>query len=565
MDFEPILARLYGDQGERLAAEITREIDRFAPAERPAPDLYWYKFLHLYFIYPDALAGGNGAPLARLVPYLAHVKDLGCNAVHILPFLASPMVDAGFDVSDYLQVRPDLGTMDDLDRVIAEARRLQIHLFMDLVANHVSEQHVWFRRAQAGDEKYRNYFIVTDKKPQFLEMFQQGTSVLARYIINGEPIVSEVMFPDFVGEIPHWRQGSDGYWYYHTYYPQQLDLDWHNPDVFLEFARIVVFWAGRGFSLRLDAVPFIGQGPYKRTDQQDRFAEDLGIALRYIAWYTNPEPVFLVETYERVSAIARYFGTAGRRRAELAYNFHLCTHLWVALTQGSVDYIWNKLDEVRHVPVHAEWMNFLRSHDELSLAYLTDPLLSDVRDTLLPNGAPFHLGSGVAGRTFSMLGCDEARFLNAYFLLASLPGGMLIPYGDEFGKETIPLSELPESLRADTRNINRGSLTGAEMESPRGKRLAQGLANILREREALREYVNVWPRRLPSPPGVFAASYRYGTSELLAYANITGQPQQVEDSEREFAAYRRFLALGEVTEIGSRLRLGPHAGIWLEK
>jgi maltose alpha-D-glucosyltransferase/alpha-amylase len=565
LELEPILARLYGNRAGRMAAEIEREISRSAPAERPAPDLYWYKFLHLYFVYPDAIPDGDGSPLARLIPYLAHVKDLGCNALHILPFLDSPLVDAGFDVSNYLDVRRDLGTMDDLDRLIAEARRLQLHLFMDLVANHVSDQHEWFRRAQAGDEKYRNYFITTDKKPQFVEMFQQGSAVLARYMVNGTALDVNVAFPEFVGEIPHWRQGTDGYWYYHTYYPQQLDLNWHNPDVFLEFARIVTFWTGHGFSLRLDAVPFLGQGAYKRTDQQDRFAEDLGIALREIAWATTPEPIFLVETYESVPAIARYFGTAGQRRAELAYNFHLCTDLWVALTQGSVDSIWNKLDQVRMVPVHAEWLNFLRNHDELSLGYLTDPLLGEVRDALMPNGASFHAGAGISGRTFSLLGCDEARLLNAYFLLASLPGGMLIPYGDEFGVENIPLSQLPEGLRADTRNINRGPLDPGAQKSARGSRIMKVLAKMLHEREGLREYVNVWPARLPAPPTVFAASYWYGTSELLTYVNISDQPQRVEHGKERLGDYRTLMTLGHADASGGTLDLGPYGGIWLEK
>lgn len=565
MELEPILARLYGDRAGQMAAEIEAEISRNAPAERPAPDLYWYKFLHLYFIYPDTIVEGEGSSIARLVSYLPHVKDLGCNAVHILPFLASPMVDAGFDVSNYFEMRPDLGTMGDLDRLAAEAKRLQLHLFMDLVANHVSEDHEWFQRAQAGDEKCRNYFIATDRKPQFVEMFQQESAILARYIVNGMTLDVDVAFPEFVGEIPHWRQGTDGYWYYHTYYPQQLDLDWHNPDVFLEFARIVAFWTGRGFSLRLDAVPFIGQGAYKRTDQQSRFAEDVGIALREIAWATNPEPVFMVETYESVPAIARYFGTAGRRRAELAYNFHLCTHLWVALTQGSVDYIWNKLGELHMVPVHAEWMNFLRNHDELSLAYLTDPLLGVVRDALMPNGASFRSGAGISGRTFSLLGGDEARFLNAYFLLASLPGGMLIPYGDEFGVKNIPLSELPEQLQADTRNINRGVLDAGTSESSRGRRIMPQLAKMLHQREALREYVNVWPVRLPASPAVFAASYCYGTSQLLAYVNIGDKPQQVEHSDEPLDNYRKLLTMGDVQVSGENLELGPYAGIWLEK
>lgn len=564
-DLRRVIERLYPEQAERIVAEIAASIDHVAPAARPAPDLYWYRFLQLYFIYPDSIAFGSGSPLARLVPYLQHVKDLGCNALHILPFLASPLVDAGFDVSDYLQVRPDLGAMGDLDAVIAEAERLQLHLFMDLVANHVSEEHDWFRKAQAGDPRYRDYFITTRTKPDFVEMRREGSAILARYIVDGEPVDVGVVFPEFVGEIPHWRQEADGTWYYHTFYPQQPDLNWHNPEVFLEFARVVAFWTARGFSLRLDAVSFIGQGAYKRTGRPNPFAADLGIALREVARRVNPNTAFLVETYEPVPAIARSFGTPGKRRAELAYNFHLCTHLWVALAQGNVEYIWKTLDEVRDVPVHAEWMNFLRNHDELSLGYLTDPLLSAVQDALMPYGASFRSGTGISGRTFSMLRSNEERFLNAYFLLASFPGGMLIPFGDEFGVENVPIPELPEHLRADTRNINRGPLTGGERETPRARHITPTLAEVLQKRDALREYVNVWPARLPSPSGVFAAAYHHGTSELLAVANITGESQRVELPDRQLEDYRVVLSLGQAKPAGTSVELGPYAGIWLEQ
>jgi glycosidase len=150
------------------------------------------------------------------------LKRLGCNALHILPFLASPLVDAGFDVSDYMRVRDDLGTMEDMKNVVHEAQRLGIRLFMDLVSNHVSEEHEWFQKAQAGDEKYRRYFIVQKTRPRFVGKFHKDSAVWARYIVNGEVRDVNIAFPEMAGEIPHWRERKDGYWYYHTYYPQQL-------------------------------------------------------------------------------------------------------------------------------------------------------------------------------------------------------------------------------------------------------------------------------------------------------------------------------------------------------
>jgi len=559
------LKPLYKHNTERISSEIISYAKDFPRNENPYPNFLWHKFLNLYAIYPDGIENGNAAPLARLIPHIAHIKRLGCNALHILPFLASPLVDAGFDVSDYMRVRDDLGTMEDMKNVVHEAQKLGIRLFMDLVANHVSEEHEWFQKAQAGDEKYRKYFIVQKEKPHFVGKFHKESAVWARYIVNGEERHVNIAFPELAGEIPHWREGKDGYWYYHTYYPQQLDLNWHNPDVFVEFAKIIVFWTSLGFNFRLDAIPFVGKGAYKRTDEDNEFTHQLSAAFRYVAESINPECVFIVETYEKIPVIARYLGYTSFKQTHLAYNFHLCTYLWVALVEQDANFIWQKLDELDQIPVHADWINFLRNHDELSLAYLQDPLLSDVRNALMKYGEPFREGYGISGRTYSFLGRDEQKLFNAYFLVASLPGGVLIPYGDEIGKSNIPLHKLPEQLRKDTRNINRGKLTAEELDSAKGKRIMDRLSRFMLKRQILREYLNVWPQRLPSPPGVFAAMYRFGVSELLVFVNITDKPQCVEINMALNNDYAKVLTLHECEYREGEINLSPYAGIWLQK
>ncbi len=556
---------LYKQSAEQICKEVISYAKDFPRNENPYPNILWYKFLNLYAIYPDAIENGDAVPLARLIPHLAHIKRLGCNALHILPFLASPLVDAGFDVSDYFRIRDDLGTMDDMKNVIHEAYRLAIRLIMDLVSNHVSEQHEWFQKAQAGDEKYRRYFLVQRTKPRFVGKFHKDSAVWARYIVDGEERDVNIAFPEMAGEIPHWREGKDHYWYYHTYYPQQLDLNWRNPDVFTEFAKIIVFWTSLGFNFRLDAIPFVGKGAYKPTDEDNEFTHQLTATFRYVAESINPECVFIVEAFEEISVLARYFGYTHFKQTHLAYNFHLCAYLWVALVEQDANFIWQKLDEVDEIPVHAEWINFLRNHDELSLAYVRDPLLSDVKNALMKYGEPFREGYGISGRTFSFLGRDEKRFFNAYFLVASLPGGVLIPYGDEIGKTNIPLDKLPPELRKDTRNINRGKLTVEERESAKGKRIMDMLSKFILKRQVLRDYLNVWPQRLSSPPGVFAATYRYGVSELLVLVNITDKIQHVKITLALNKDYTEVLSLHEFEFGEDEITLSPYAGVWLQK
>jgi hypothetical protein len=180
-------------------------------------------------------------------------------------------------------------------------------------------------------------------------------------------------------------------------------------------------------------------------------------------------------------------------------------------------------------------------------------------------GEPFREGYGISGRTYSFLGRDEKRFFNAYFLVASLPGGVLIPYGDEIGKTNIPLDKLPPELRKDTRNINRGKITVEERDSAKGKRIMDMLSKFILKRQVLRDYLNVWPQRLSTPPGVFAASYRYGVSELLVLVNITDKIQHVKIAVALDKDYKEVLSLHEFEYGEGEITLSPYGGVWLQK
>jgi hypothetical protein len=150
-------------------------------------------------------------------------------------------------------------------------------------------------------------------------------------------------------------------------------------------------------------------------------------------------------------------------------------------------------------------------------------------------------------------------------LASSLPGGLLIPYGDEIGKNNIPLDKLPKKLRSDTRNINRGRLTTKALNSPRAQSISHMLSAIIHKRNLLKEYVNVWPQRLAAPTGVFAASYCYGSSELLVLINITDRYQSVKLNVPVRTDYTEILRFRERELREDEITLGPYAGIWLEK
>lgn len=557
------LKPLYKTRAKKIVHELKTYADTL-PHLIPKPEhLLWYKSLDLYVVYPDGIIHDPKIPkLSNLLAHMLYIKTLGCNAVHILPFLQSPMVDRGFDVSDYYAVRDDLGTIDDMKKILIEAERANIRVFMDLVFNHVSDQHEWFRKAQAGDQTYRDYFITTQKKPVFLGIIHKENAVWAEYIVKDTKVAVNIAFPEFVGEIPHWRLGNDNYWYYHTYFPQELDLNWHNSDVFIEVAKVMLYWGSMGFNFRLDAIPFVGKSAYKDSQNESENTFLITAALKTISEEVNPETAFLVETYERIEKVVDYFGTSNRIQANLSYNFHLCTNIWISLVTHSTDPIWENLEKEKAIPKHAEWVNFLRNHDELSLAYLDDELTQEMNDHLLKNGEPFRENYGIAGRTFSLIGEKYKRYLMAYFLLASFPGGIAIPYGDEIAYRNTPLYKMREIERIDARNINRGSITAEEFHKKQSKKISRKICAMLEQRKRLKDYLHVWPQKIAAPHEVFGALYKLGTSELCVYINLSEKKKYI---EKTLTGFQEIAGVNARKVNGSTITLGPYGGVWIQK
>jgi maltose alpha-D-glucosyltransferase/alpha-amylase len=483
-----------------------------------------------------------------------------CNALHILPFFESPIVDKGYDVSDFFKLREGLGSTAELQDLRDAAQASGIRLFMDLVVNHVSEQHEWFKQAQAGNEHFRSYFITSWEKPQFLRKVNKKSRVVAVYRVGGEEVEVNIAFPEFTWEIPHWRQGSDGCWYYHTYYPQEVDLNWMNPEVFIQFGKIILHWANLGFHFRLDAILFIGRGAYKRPDRDNANPRRIAAALRCISERIHITSASIVETYETLPAIMEYFGTETDPVAQLAYNFHLCTKIWISLCKANVNFIWYVLNAEQGIPSHAQWLNFLRNHDELSLAHLTAGLTHDMYRCVGRHGRDFNEGHGICGRTYALLGCHPARYRMAYTLLASFPGSLLIMYGDEIGRCNTPVEELPETDRRDLRNINRGVLEGQDYATAKAESLLAFFSRLLEARRELAPYLEAWPERLGQRKDAFSAIYRSPAGTLVVHINLSPKRFATLGS---FKGMRPAFTVNQVRLRGNALVLGPYAGIWL--
>lgn len=555
-----ILKPLYKDQTDRVVQNLQEYIKKLPKIENTHPNKYWYKFIDLYLIYPDGVIyDPTKSPLQNLIPHLEHISRLGCNAVHILPFLDSPMIDKGFDISNFYKIRPALGTLEDLKEFKKTADKKNIRVFMDLVFNHISDAHEWFQKAVNGDKYYRDFFIWRQKKPSFIQIIEKDNAMWAQYLTGGKNKLVRIEFPQHAGPIPHWEQQKDGNWYYHTYYPQQLDLNWFNPNVFIEVSKILLYWTGLGFNFRLDATPFIAKSAYKQVDGGNEYTHLVLSGLKYLSGQINPESAFLIESYESAATVMSYFGSSNRVIADLGYNFHLCAHTWIAIVLQNPLIIWNILNKLSSIPKHAEWINFLRNHDELGLGYLDADIAVAVKKELMPLGLPF--GQGIAGRTFSLLGENKKRYLCAYFLLASLPGGMLIPYGDEIAKKNISLRKLNSLEKKDTRNINRGTFTGTDFKKE-NQDITASIEQIIAKRKLLREYLNVFPLEQKLHENILSGVYKVGSSELNFFINLSPKILTIPFNTKN---HHKIIHINNVKINSSKITLSPFAGLWLQK
>ncbi len=530
----------------------------------------WYKKIHLYVTYPDTFHLGDEADLGSLTKKLEYIKNLGCNAVHVLPFLASPMVDGGFDVSDSYLVRESLGGNVWLEKLLNQAKKNDISVFMDMILNHISEEHRWFRQAISGDSFYRNFFVNSLDEPDFVKTFVDEHGVWAKYKVEGKELDIRVIFPGQCGDIPHWRQADDGYWYYHTFYPQQLDLNWDNYHVFVAYAKVMAYWAKLGVSFRLDAIPFVGKDLKKGITESSPKTHLIAQALHKVIKKVNPDCVFLVEANQPIKGLVKYFGET-EVESELAYGFGLMNGLWLALLSGKVESLWEAVDQMSMGPEWSGWITFLRNHDELSLEYVEVEDRKEMLEYLRGTGDEFREGFGYSGRSVNFLKEDLRRLVMAYFLLASMPGSPAIIYGDELGKgndfEFMKLQTLykrdhlgDDSIEDDTRDINRGWIGEGEILSERGHFVYVEMSKMYKRRLELPEIALGELKRVDSDTeGLLVGKYELEKGELMVLINLTNEEKvyQVEGVDRlEFEINYAKLESG-------KLVLPEYAGAWV--
>ncbi|HCG6559662.1 TPA: alpha,alpha-phosphotrehalase [Vibrio parahaemolyticus] len=238
-------------------------------------DESWWKTATIYQIYPKSFcdSGSKGTgDIKGIISKLDYLKHLGVDAIWLTPVYQSPMVDNGYDISDYYAINPQFGTMEDFDTLLAEAHQLGIRIIMDIVVNHTSTEHKWFQSA-LGDKNspYRDYYIWKDP------------------VDGAEPNNWQSKFGGNAWELDY----ATGQYYLHLFAKEQADLNWENPVVREEVKEVISFWADKGVDgFRLDVINLISK-------QQDFPSDDIGDGRRF---YTDGPRVheYLQEISEAV-------------------------------------------------------------------------------------------------------------------------------------------------------------------------------------------------------------------------------------------------------------------------
>ena len=374
----------------------------------------WWKDAVVYGVDVKTFQDSNGDGIGDfdgLGERLDYLADLGISCLWLLPIMRSPWRDNGYDISDYFDVDRRLGTLGDLVELLRAARERGIRVITDLVVNHTSDEHPWFRAARSSrDNPYRDYYVWRDE-PQ--------------------PQPEGIVFPG--EETSNWElDQTTGQYYLHRFYKFQPDLNIENPRVRAELEKIIGLWLELGFSgFRVDAAPFLieTQGiPGKSPD-------DPHAPLRHIREFLSRrrgDAILLGEANVAADQLTGYFGRYGNE-LHMLLNFILNQALCLSLAREDAQPLAEHLRNLPNTPFTCQYANFTRSADELSLDRLSAKERADVFAAFAPEERMRLYGRGIRRRLPSMLGGDGRRLELAYSLLFSLPDTPVLLYGEEIG------------------------------------------------------------------------------------------------------------------------------------
>jgi amylosucrase len=605
-DLWPMLEALYGSRPDydgfrdRLLTAL-----RKAWAARPAdlrrldlkrdlePDWFQRPQMAGYVFYIDRFAG----TLRGVLEKLDYLEDLGITYVHLMPCLKPRPGDSdgGYSVMDYRAINPAYGTMAEFEEVAAALRARGMSLCVDLVLNHTAKEHAWAKKAAKGDPACRDYYLMFDS-PELPRAYE-------RTLVE--------VFPDNApGNFTHYP--DLGAWVWTTFNEHQWDLNWANPQVFLEIVEIMLFLANKGVDvLRLDAVAFMWKRMGTRCQSEPEVHMILQ-ALRACSRIAAPAVIHLEEAIVAPAEMLPYLGRGRHdgREGNLAYHNSLMVQFWSALAARDTRLMTHVL--ATHFPdrlTNATYATYIRCHDDIGWAVtdedagalgLSGPghraFLSDFYDGSFPGsfarGVPFQVNPAtgdkrISGSFASLAGLEKAleegdaagvemavqRILMGHALIAAYGGIPLIYMGDELALLNDEGYRLVPEHAHDSRWIHRPRMDWEAAEarhdgtSP-GARVFWGVRHILQRRAATAALHGAVPTRVArcETAGIFALRREAPTGTVLCLFNFTESWLQVPEAwVRAQGAARMHDLLSDhpVETYHGNLALPPYARVWL--
>ncbi|MET3389430.1 maltose alpha-D-glucosyltransferase [Variovorax atrisoli] len=377
-------------------------------------DPLWYRDAVIYQLNVKAFFDSNNDGMGDfkgVTAKLDYVKELGVNTIWLMPFYPSPLRDDGYDISEYEDVHPQYGTLDDFREMLAEAHKRGLRVITELVINHTSSEHPWFKAARLAPpgSPERNFYVWSDT-----DQIYQGTRII---------------FTDTETSNWTWDPVAKQY-YWHRFFSHQPDLNFDNPAVLEAIFKTMRFWLDMGVDgFRLDAIPYLVE---RDGTSNENLPETHAVIKRLRAaidaQYKNR--FLLAEANMWPEDVREYFGDGDE--CHMAYHFPLMPRMYMAIAQEDRHPIVEIMAQTPDIPEGCQWAIFLRNHDELTLEMVTSKE-RDYMYTMYAADMRARINLGIRRRLAPLMENDLDRVKLMNGMLLSMPGSPIIYYGDEIG------------------------------------------------------------------------------------------------------------------------------------
>ena len=531
----------------------------------------WYKNSIFYEVHTRAFFDSNHdgiGDLKGLTNKLDYIQHLGVDCIWLLPIYPSPLKDDGYDISDFYNVHPELGTLDDFKNLVNETHKRGMRIIADLVVNHTSDECEWFKQAAADPASpYHDYYVWSDSDQKYKD--------------------TRIIFLDTEKSNWTWNEQA-GKFFWHRFYSCQPDLNYDNPAVREEMKSIMRFWMDMGIDgFRADAVPYL-------IEREGTNCENLPEThvylkeLRALIDHEYPSSILLAEANQWPSDLRPYF--ADGDEFHMAFRFPLMPRIYKAIAQEDASSIINILRQTPEIPPNCQWCTFLRNHDELTVEMVTKEERQFLWDFYAPQ-ARMRLNLGIRRRLAPLMDGDINKIMLLYAVLFSLPGAPVIYYGDEIGMGDniwlndrdgvrTPMQWSPKKNGGFSENLNgdlylpvidKGDYSYERVNVENQLADSSSLFNRLRKLISIRKNHEVFSAPdmqilIQNNPAVFAIQRQNSQENLICLHNFSSSKQTVNLPQMKYKPLHRSENQRKVNIPLEKpnLVLEPYAYIWFK-